>query len=164
MTTTQRDACGYAGMALLSVLLLVWIIPVWSPPWPGYGMPPALVPSVAAWFILILACWGLARCARGLIRSKKAGCAPADAAVAEVARETGKKRPAWLHLLLFVVPCALLMPAMSLLGFVPAGVIFMLVIQWLCGQRRAVPLLLVAVLPVTALWALMRFALGVPMP
>lgn len=161
MSTTRRDACGYAGMAVLSILLLVWIIPTWSPPWPGYGMPPSLVPNLAAGFLLLLALCGLAR-ALWRERKERQEARPHDAAAP--ATGTAARRPDWVHLLLFVVPCACLMPAMSAIGFLPAGMGFMLLIGWLCGQRRPVPLILVAVLPVLAIWALMRFALGVPMP
>ena len=71
---------------------------------------------------------------------------------------------AWGHLLRFMLPCALLMPAMSRLGFIPSGVVFMLLVQWFCGQRKPVAMVLVALVPVLTVWALMRFALGVPMP
>lgn len=155
MSTVRRDSLGYAGMATLGVLLLVWIIPTWSPPWPGYGMPPSLVPNVAAGFLLVLALWGLGRTWL-LLRKSEGGTAPPKVG------PTSEKRPDWLHLLLFVVPCAFLMPAMSAVGFMPAGIGFMLLVQWLCGQRKVVPLLLVGALPVLAIWALMRFALGVP--
>lgn len=156
MSTARRDALGYAGMATLGILLLVWIIPAWSPPWPGYGMPPSLVPNVAAGFLLALALWGLGR--SWLVLRKAGGGAAAPQAA------PAKKRPDWLNLLLFVTPCAFLMPAMSALGFLPAGIGFMFLIQWLCGQRKPVPFVLVGTLPVLAIWALMRFALGVPMP
>lgn len=156
MSTARRDALGYAVMTTVSVLLLAWIIPAWSPPWPGYGMPPSLVPDVAAGFLLVLSLWGLARACL-LLKQEGAAKAPEP-------RTAPKKRPDWLNLLLFVVPCAFLMPAMAAVGFLPAGIGFMLLIQWLCGQRRVVPLILVATLPVLVIWALMRFALGVPMP
>lgn len=159
-TTARRDALGYAAMAALSVLLLAWIIPVWSPPWPGYGLPPSLVPNVAAGFLLVLSLWGLARAWPRLKKEDAASARPPEEGPGKAAR----KRPDWLNLLLFVVPCAFLMPAMRAAGFLPAGIAFMLLIQWLCGQRKVLPLILVATLPVLVIWALMRFALGVPMP
>ena len=57
-----------------------------------------------------------------------------------------------------------MMPAMHYLGFIPAGVLFLLVIQLSCGQRHPVPLVLVAVLPVVLVYLLMRYVLSVPMP
>jgi uncharacterized membrane protein (UPF0136 family) len=56
------------------------------------------------------------------------------------------------------------MPAMKLAGFIPAGLAFMLLIQYLCGQRKPVPAVLTAVGTVSALYAVMRYGLGVPMP
>ena len=44
-----------------------------------------------------------------------------------------------------MIPCVLLMPAMKWVGFIPAGLVFMLLIQYLCGQRKPVPAVLVAV-------------------
>ena len=63
------------------------------------------------------------------------------------------------------------MPAIKKLGFLPydlgfivASIVFMLIMQWLCGQRKPLPLLLVAVIPVGVIYSAIRFGLGVPMP
>jgi hypothetical protein len=40
----------------------------------------------------------------------------------------------------------------------------MFILQWLCGQRKPVPLTLVAIIPVGIVYAAIRFGLGVPMP
>ena len=158
MTNAQRENYGYGGMAVASLVLLLWLIPSYSPEYPGYGVPATLVPNLAAGFILLLALLGLARNmlkARRLRRSGEAagaGAAPAAGGVA------------WGHLLRFMLPCALLMPAMSRLGFIPSGVAFMLLIQWFCGHRKPVVMALTALVPVLTVWALMRFGLGVPMP
>lgn len=138
-------------MMAASLLLLLWCIPAYSPEYPGYGVSATLVPNVAAGFILLLGLLGLTRNMLKARRLPRSG----EAAGAGVA---------WGHLLRFMLPCALLMPAMSHWGFLPSGVVFMLVIQWFCGRRKPVSMLLVALAPVLTVWALMRFALGVPMP
>lgn len=148
MTETQRNATSYAFVALCSGALLLWIIPAFSPEYPGYGAPPTLVPNVAACLMLVLALLGLTQTA---LRYKHDAGNTADGV-------------RWRHLFTFFVPCGLMMPAMHYLGFIPAGLLFMLVIQIACGQRRIVPLALVAALPVLAVYLLMRFVLGVPMP
>ena len=83
---------------------------------------------------------------------------------AEKSGGDGQTAVRWRHLACFLIPCALLMPAMSLFGFLPAGIAFMVVIQIGCGQRRWFPMTLVSVAPVLLVYAIMRFGLGVPMP
>jgi len=158
MTETQRDNLAYALIVLASIVFLLWVIPANTPPYPGYGVPTSLVPNVAVGIILVLAAMGLLRnifAAKALHKSgtKVEGrvCKPAD-------------KIHWLHLLRFMVPCALLMPAMVYGGFIPAGVVFMLVLQYFCGQRKPVLMALVGVIPVFVVYAAMRWVLGVPMP
>ena len=55
MTNAQRENYGYGGMAVASLVLLLWLIPSYSPEYPGYGVPATLVPNLAAGFILLLA-------------------------------------------------------------------------------------------------------------
>ena len=136
MTTLQRDLYGYAFAAAGGAVLLGWCIPAYSPEYPGYGVPASLVPNVAAGFLLLLALLGLGR--TGLALRRQRAAAPAASANKGASAET-TSRPAsgaaWLHLARFFLPCAALMPAMSAVGFIPAGVAFMLLMQWFCGQR-----------------------------
>ena len=148
MTTIQRDTISYTVIALASGILLLWIIPAFSPEYPGYGAPATLVPDIAAGFMLGLSLLGLLKIAwtrAGYERTKVDGVH-------------------WRHLVKFFVPCGIMMPAMPYLGFIPAGVLFLLVIQLSCGQRHPVPLVLIAVLPVVLVYLLMRYVLSVPMP
>jgi hypothetical protein len=149
MATRQRDALGYAGMAVLGALLLLWLIPAYCPEYPGYGVPATLVPNLAAGGILLLAALGLARTVLAYGGTRRPGAG------------TGI---AWGHLARFFIPCFLLMSAMNAAGFIPAALVFMLFIQWFCGQRKPLTLAAVALAPVLILYALMRFGLGVPLP
>ncbi|MDR2055616.1 MAG: tripartite tricarboxylate transporter TctB family protein [Desulfovibrio sp.] len=152
MPASQRDITGYCIVILCSLAFLLWLIPGNMPEHPGYGIPASLLPSVAALCMLALALAGLFRCYLTLRKDS----------------QTDKSRlflPAHpLHLPVFILPCALLMPAMSHAGFIPAGIAFMIIIQLACRQRRPLILVAVAVAPVLAVYATMRFALGVPMP
>ena len=141
MTELQRDTLAYGVVAAASAYLLIWIIPAYTPEYPGYGVPASLLPDIAAGFMLALSLLGLGRAALSWRKAEKSG---------------GDGQTA--------VPCALLMPAMSLFGFLPAGIAFMVVIQIGCGQRRWFPMTLVSVAPVLLVYAIMRFGLGVPMP
>ena len=158
MTETQRDNLGYAAIVLTSVVFLVWIIPANTPPYPGYGVPATLVPNVAVGIILALAALGLCRNLLAAMAAKKSG----ETVESPACKEADKVN--WLHLVRFMVPCALLMPAMMYVGFIPAGVAFMVAMQYFCGQRKPVPMALVAVAPVLVVYAAMRWGLGVPMP
>lgn len=149
MTVLQRDTFSYGFIVVFSGALLLWGIPAFTPEYPGYGVPASLVPNVAAGFMLLLALLGLIR--TFLARRK------------EETASTGKLI-FWQHLARFLVPCFLLMPAMSFLGFLPAGIGFLFLIQVFCGQRKPIPLILVSILPVLTVWLLMRYGLGVPMP
>lgn len=158
VTNTQRDNIGYAIVILLSCIFLIWVIPTYTPPYPGYGVSTSLLPNVAVGAILFLAGLGLVRNLLAARLSKKnnsvaeeEACRPADAIH-------------WLHIARFFIPCALLLPAMAYIGFIPAGIIFMVILQYFCGQRKPFTMALVAVIPVLIVYAAMRWALGVPMP
>ena len=151
MTELQRDTLAYGVVAAASAYLLIWIIPAYTPEYPGYGVPASLLPDIAAGFMLALSLLGLGQAALSRRKAEKSGRG----------RQTAVR---WRHLACFLIPCALLMPAMSLFGFLPAGIAFMGVIQIGCGQRRWLPMTLVAVAPVLLVYAIMRFGLGVPMP
>lgn len=144
-------------MIFLSSILLVWVIPEWCPPWPGYGMKPTLMPNIAGAFILALSLFGL-------IRACLTGKRQPQPIQDEPAKTQRKEMPGWAFLVMFILPCACFMPAVSLIGFIPAGIIFMVVIQLLCGQRKAMPFILVCTLPILLFWLIMRYGLGAPLP
>jgi uncharacterized membrane protein len=159
MTIRQRDNLIYGGLALGGAAFLLWIIPAFSPPYPGYGVSAALLPNVTVAIMLVLSVLALVRnfLSYVLVKRKK----PEDIR-SEVASQTDKVH-LW-HLARFMIPCVLLMPAMKWVGFIPAGLVFMLVIQYFCGQRKPVSAVLVAVGLVGILYAAMRYGLGVPLP
>lgn len=156
MSEIKKDIAGYAFMGVLSILLIVWIIPQCSPPWQGYGMPPTLMPNIASLFILCLSILGISRIIwrhrSQLFSGKKC----------EENRQKGI--PSWVFLFLVIVPCIIFMPAISIFGFIPTGIVFMAAIQFICGQRKVIPFILVCLVPVLLFWWIMRYALGVPLP
>ena len=121
MTELQRDTLAYGVVAAASAYLLIWIIPAYTPEYPGYGVPASLLPDIAAGFMLALSLLGLGPAALSWRKAEKSG-------------GDGQTAVRWRHLACFLIPCALLMPAMSLFGFLPAGIAFMVVIQIGCGQ------------------------------
>ena len=163
MTRRQRENLIYGGIAVGCVIFLLWVIPAQTPPYPGYGVSAALLPDVAFGIVLLLSMLLLLHnlLAYRAEKSKRKPATPEELASREINPED--KVHFW-RLALFMIPCLLLMPAMEWIGFIPAGIVFMLVLQFLCGQRKPVTLALVAVVPVCIMYAAMRYGLGVPMP
>lgn len=164
MTGPQRDTVLFSGIVLTCVLFLVWVIPTYTPEYPGYGVPGSLVPNVTVSTILFLSLLALLSPVLASYRAKRDGKDP-------VPDKGPVDRVHLGHLLLFMVPSFLLMPIMKRLGFLPydlgfilTGILFMFILQWLCGQRKPVTLILVAVLPVGIIYVAIRYGLGVPMP
>jgi hypothetical protein len=165
MTRIARDNLTYGLIALGCLALLFWIIPAQMPEYPGYGVPASVLPNVATGIMLVLSLLMLLRNALSHLMARP--ISPEEREYPEDDQkgnysQVGRVR-LW-HLSKFIVPCALLMPAMQWLGFIPAGIAFMLLIQYLCGQRRPVLLLVVSVGSVLLVYAAMRYALGVPLP
>jgi len=158
MTVRLKDYLVYGFIVLVCLAFLGWVIPTYTPAYPGYGVPTSLLPNVSVGIILALALLGLVRNALAHWALKKAKTAEAPAIIGEF------DRVHLLHLGRFFIPCVLLMPAMKWIGFIPAGLVFMLLIQYLCGQRKPIPMVLVAVISVGILYVAMRFGLGAPMP
>lgn len=165
MTIKQRDNLIYGGIALGSLVFLLWVIPAHTPPYPGYGVSAAVVPNVAMGMILLLSVVALIKNYVAHLKAKAITTQEAKHSQVDQAEVVDPdKRVNLLHLAKFIIPSALLMPAIQLIGFIPAGILFMLVIQFLCGQRKPVTLLLVSVITVGTLYSIMTYGLSVPMP
>jgi hypothetical protein len=165
MTRIHRDTLINICIALGSVTLLLWVVPVYSPPHPGYGASPLLVPSASAAIILVIAVLALARNAIayffGIALSPEEREYPAEGQL-DGFSQLG--RIGFGHLARILIPCALFVLAMEWIGFIPAGIAFMLVIQYLCGQRKLAPAVTIGLGAVFLLYVAMRFGLGVTLP
>ncbi len=155
----KRDNLVSAGIASGSVVFLWWVIPAYSPPYPGYGVSASLVPNVTVGIMLALSVMSLTRNLLSHLWAKQTNHQGSRSA--DVSQEG---RVQLWHLARFLIPSVLLMPAVQWLGFIPAGLVFMLVIQYFCGQRKPLPAVLTAVGSVGILYVAMRYGLGVPMP
>lgn len=69
-----------------------------------------------------------------------------------------------LHLASFIIPCALFVVGIEYVGFVPAALLFMLVIQLVIGSRKVGQLIIVSVAAVAVMYVIMRYGFGVPIP
>ncbi|TVM04743.1 hypothetical protein DPQ33_19940 [Oceanidesulfovibrio indonesiensis] len=159
MTGITRENLVYGFTALGSLVLIIWVIPAYSPAYPGYGVPSTLVPRVAAGIICALSALALVRNAIAYYAAKTAEAEETQSPV--IAPHASAHL--W-PLVRFIVPFIQPLPGMQWIGFFPAEIAFLLVIQLLCVQRKPVALVLVAVIPEVVMCAAMRYALGVPMP
>lgn len=159
MTEKKRDNLVSGGVAIGSVFFLAWVIPTFTPPYPGYGVSSALLPNVAFGSILVLSLLSLGY---NIFSHFKAKLTNPEAGQSEDIRS--EDRVYLWHLASFMIPCILLMPTMKWMGFIPSGLLFMLLMQYLCGQRKPVTAVLVAICSVGLMYAAMRYGLSVPMP
>lgn len=159
----NTESISNAVILLFSILLLAWIIPENTPPYQGYGVSPALIPNVTAGIMLFLSFFGLVRSARAARAGKPVGRKADAGAFFEKLRHVAK----------FLIPCFLLFPAMELCGeipgleqrgFFPAGILFMIWIQFICGQKNWLQNVLISVLLVAGLYAAMRYGFSISMP
>lgn len=159
MTGNKRERLVSGGVALGGLVFLIWVIPTFTPPYPGYGVSSALLPNLAFGSILALSLLSLGY---NIFSHFKAKSTNPEAGQSEDIRS--KDRVHLWHLASFMIPCILLMPAMKWMGFIPGGLLFMLLMQYLCGQRKPVTMALVAVCTVGLTYAAMRYGLSVPIP
>ena len=166
MSRVTRDMIGYVVLIAFCILLLTWAIPTYTPEYPGYGAPPALVPTVAVCVMLFMACLSLARVALALYLGKP--IPPDESAFPEDLEDDGGftqvGRVNLLHLAGIMVPSILLLVAIDHIGYIPASLIFLVALQFIIGSRRWLQSVIVAVALVAALYVIMRYGFGVPVP
>jgi hypothetical protein len=165
MNRIQRDGLTYIALVLGSLIFLVWVIPAYSPPYPGYGARASLVPNIAVSIILALSAMALVRIGSAHFLGK--GLGPEESEYPDEGRSDAFSqlgRIEFWHLVRFALACGLFVPAMEWVGYVPAGIAFMLVIQYLCGRREPVPAVAIALGMVFLLYVAMRYGLGVTLP
>lgn len=165
MSRTQRDTLAYLLILAFSVFLLAWAIPTYTPPYPGYGASPALVPIVSVCVIAVMAILALVRNALARRAGKTHPLEDKDFPdEGESSGFTQIGRVNLRHLLSFMIPCALLVVGIDHIGYLPAALLFMLVIQFIMGSRKLVQPIIVSVAAVALMYVVMRYGFGVPIP
>lgn len=166
MTRVKRDTIGYLVIIGFCILMLTWAIPTYTPAYPGYGAPPALVPNVAVCVMLVMACISLLRVLVATYLDK-----PIPAEEREFPEDleggggfTQVGRVNLLHLASIMIPSVLLLVAIDYLSYPIASFIFLIAIQFLIGNRRWIQSTIVAVTLVAVLYVVMRYGFGVPVP
>lgn len=146
-----------AGLVLMVLTgwMLAYAIPNHTGTGMGYGLEPEGLPTVVTWIILVLAVLQTFTSARNLIQNKKKNIEDNEVGV------TGS-------LGLFAILLSCIMGGMILLmkyaGFLFAGVVFMIIIQLICGQRNVIKLGLLAVCTPLFLKLAFWYGMGVMLP
>ena len=165
MNRVQRDILAYVFVALASVLLLAWAIPTYTPPYPGYGASPALVPNVVVAVMLVMAILGIVRSTMAMRDSS----ALSDEEFTFPDDEGGSGftqvgRLDIVHLAKFMIPAALFVIGINYIGYIPSALAFVVLVQYLVGARSPVKILILSVAAVSFMYVAMRYAFGVPIP
>lgn len=165
VTRVQRDALAYLLIIIVCIVMLAWAIPEYTPPYPGYGASPALVPNVSVGIMLVMAMLALVRNVLAMYANKPL---PLDESTFPDEREasgfTQIGRANLVHLSAFAIPSALLIVGVNYIGYLPAAFIFMLIIQYVIGSRKILQPVVVAVVSVAVMYITMRYGFGVSIP
>ena len=165
MKKVQRDMLAYVFIALASMLLLIWAIPVYTPAYPGYGASPALVPNVAVAVMLVMAILAILRLAlahkRGTSLSEDETTYPEEGGGSGF---TQVGRVDIVHLAKFMIPAALYVIGINTIGYIPSALLFLLLLQYLVGARSPLKILILSIAAVALMYAAMRYGFGVPIP
>ncbi|MGI9384876.1 MAG: tripartite tricarboxylate transporter TctB family protein [Methyloligellaceae bacterium] len=165
MSRVQRDTIAYILILAFSIFLLVWAIPNYTPPYPGYGASPALVPIVSVAVIVVMAILALTR--NALAKWGDKDLPPEESQYPDETQSSGFTqigRINLVHLASFMVPCALFVAGIDYIGYLPAAFLFMLLIQYAIGSRKLFQPIVVAVAAVALMYVIMRYGFGVPIP
>lgn len=166
MTRIKRDSIAYLVISGFCLLLITWGIPNYTPPYPGYGASPALVPYVAVGIILFMACLSLLRNVVAVCRNKFLSAEesefPED--TAEGASFTQVGRVKLKHLISIMIPAILLIVAIEYIPYVFVSVAFLMIFQYVIGSRKWLQIVLVSVILTAVLYIVMRYGFGVPVP
>lgn len=166
MTRIRRDSIGYLSIIGFCILMLSWAIPVYTPAYPGYGAPPAMVPNVAVCVMLLMASISLVRVVLAVLMNKPISLEEATfpgehedgGGFTQVGRVNLK------HLASLMIPCVLLLVAIEYIGYELASFAFLMILQYVIGSRKWVQLIVVSIVLVTLLYVTMRYGFGVPVP
>ncbi len=166
MTRIKRDAIAYLLIVGFCILMVTWAIPVYTPPYPGYGASPALVPYVAVGVIFFMACLSLLRVGVALYLKKPIAVAesefPED--VGDDSGFTQVGRVNMGRLLSLIVPSVLLIFVIEYIGYILASLLFLISVQYVIGNRRWIQMITISVILTVVLYVVMRYGFGVPVP
>lgn len=143
----KAEMIFYIFWIFFAILGIFVLIPEYVPEYSDGGISPRTLPYIWSTVILICAVLVVLR----LFKQKDYGTNPLPL----------KK---WLHLLSYGIVMFSAFPLMELIGFIPASIIVLGVLQFFAGQRNIILLSVISAITAVCVWALMRFVLSVPLP
>lgn len=166
MTRVKRDTIAYLAIVGFCILMLSWAIPTYTPPYPGYGASPALVPIVSICVMLFMACLSLVRVGLAVYMNKPV-CTEEIEFPEDIEGDGGFTQVGRVnlrHLALVMIPCVLLVVAIEYVGYALASFVFLMILQYVIGSRKWVQSTLIAIILTAVLYIVMRYGFGVPVP
>lgn len=146
--------------------MLTWAIPTYTPPYPGYGASPALMPIVSVCVMLFMACLSLVFIGVSLYTKKplpiEESVFPEDLQESDGFTQVGR-----VNLLLLasvMIPSVLLVVVIEYIGYMLASFVFLIVFQYVIGNRKWLQSIAVAFILTAVLYIVMRYGFGVPVP
>ena len=166
MTRIKRDSIAYFVIIGFCILMLSWAIPTYTPPYPGYGASPALVPIVAVSIMLFMACLSLIFISVALYKKKPI---PVDERefpenLKDDSGFTQVGRVNMIHLASIMLPCVFLVVAIEYIGYMLTSFIFLMIFQYVIGARRWIQMLVLSIILTAVLYIVMRYGFSVPIP
>lgn len=165
MTRIQRETIAYVLIVGFCILMFTWAIPEYTPAYPGFGAPPALVANVSVGIILAMA--GLAIIRLLLARYANKPLPPAESQFPEDTEAGGFTQVGRVnlkHLAVFMVPGFALVLAMEFVPYLIVAFVFLLVLQYAMGNRNWTQMTVIAVVMDALLYVVMRYGFEVPVP
>jgi len=166
VTRIKRDTIAYLFVIGLSIFLLSWVIPTYTPPYPGYGASPALVSIVAVSVMLFMSILSLITIGIAIYTNK-----PLPQEEREFPEDlendsgfTQIGRVNLYHLARIMIPCVLLVVAIEYIGYELASFAFLMALQYVIGSRKWTQSIVLSVVLTAVLYIVMRYGFGVPVP
>jgi hypothetical protein len=165
VTRIQRETIANLLIVGFCLVMFIWAIPTYTPKYPGYGASPRLVPNVAVGIMMAMAGLSLVR----LLLARFAGktLPPAEHHYPDEAQSTGFTQIGRINLrnlALFMIPSILLVVGIEDLGYVPVAFLFLMVLQYVIGNRKWLQMTVLAIAAVAVMYIIMRYGFGVPVP
>lgn len=144
-----QECCVNVLLLIGSIVMVLFIIPEWTPESEGYGLAASTLPNAMCAVIGALACVQLA-CGvrRGLVRNQD------NPVSLEVV----------VHLVKYFGVMLLVFPAWKWLGFVPGGMAVLALLYVVTGIRNIAAVVAISVLLPVVCYALLWYGLHIPTP
>jgi len=145
----KMNLAVYSILTAFSLLLIFWVVPSQTPPGLGYGLEPSFLPYILSTVMLVCTAWLLIKTL--LTKSRQQG--PSDL-----------KIESFFQLLKYIPLFFITFPLMTWIGFIPASIIVLSILQYLVGQRNILLIVAISVGGTLLTYALILYGVRMPLP